>query len=122
MLMFSIVLTPTLAGGKYEPTPYIGDLGGPAAILFTQTLASPKALDDPLDLQKLGLRILGVVRTRQRAFGAGTQLALKVANIRVGRRQRFEHDISPRVVVDLCERLVDTGDELLDRLALSRQL
>jgi hypothetical protein len=84
--------------------------------------ATAQALDDPPHLQELGFRVLGVFGSGQRAFGAGAQLALEIADVGVGRRLRFERDVATGVVVDLGQRGVDARDALADRLAPHRQL
>jgi len=61
VLVLFIVFTPAFAGCEQKPVAYIGNLGRPAAIQLGLTLAPPKALDDVLDLQKLGFRVLGVL-------------------------------------------------------------
>ena len=71
MLVLAVVLTPALAGGEKEPVAHIGDFLRPAAILFGQPFATPKTVDDGLDLQEFCLGILGVIRTCDSTFGAG---------------------------------------------------
>src|SRR5690606_5959156 len=77
VLVFAVVLAPAFAGGEQEPVAHVGDLGGPAAILLRQAFAAAEAVDDGLDLEKPGLRVLVVVGTGQGAFGAGPQFGLE---------------------------------------------
>jgi hypothetical protein len=65
VLVLAVVLAPALAGGEDEPVADVGDLGRPAAVLLGESLAAAQTLDDVLDLQELGFRILGVVRAGQ---------------------------------------------------------
>ena len=120
--MLAAVFAPAFARSKDEPVAHVGDLGRPAPIGFSGAFAAPEALDDALDLQELGFRILRVFRPRDRAFGAGSQLAVEVAHFHVGRRLRLQRDEAAGVVVDLRQRFVDVRDALLDRFALPVQL
>ena len=94
----------------------------PAAIQLGLPLAPAKALDDVLDLQKLGLRILSVLGAGERTLGTGAQLVLEVADLGIRTRSRLEPDIAPGVVVDLGQRLVDARNAFLDLLAFAGQL
>ena len=122
MLMLAVVLAPALARREDEPVAHVGHLGAPATVLIGQSLPAPKTLDDLPDLQEFGFGILVVVRSGQRPFGAGAQLGLEIADLRVRRWLRLQHYVAPGVVIDLGQRLVDAPDPLLDGFALAGQL
>ena len=122
MLVLHIVLAPTLAGGEQKAVAHVGDLGGPAPVLFAQALTAPEAIDDGLDLEELGLRVLRLFGAGQGALGADAQVALEVADLGVGTGLGLQADVTPGVVVDLGERGVDPFDALFDGLALAGEL
>ena len=64
--------------------------------MLRQALTAAEAVDDPLDLQELGLGILLIVGAGQRAFGAGPQFALKIADLGVRGGLRLQHDVAAR--------------------------
>src|ERR1035437_9674867 len=105
MPMLALVFTPTLTTSKDKPVAHVGHLLRPVPILLGLAFAATQTLDDLLDLQKLGFGILGIIGfwvvSRQTAVQASAQLGLKVAHLRIGGDLRFEHDKTPRVVVNL---------------------
>ena len=122
VLELGVVLAPALACGEHEPVAHVGDLGGPAAIQLRTPLASSETLDDRPYLQKLGFRVLGVVRAGEGTLRTGPELGLEFADVGVRRRTRLEPDVVARVVVDLAHRLVDAGDAFPNGLALAGEL
>jgi len=96
--------------------------GGPAPVGVGQAFAAPEAVDDGLDLQEFGLRILLVGRAGERAGGGRAQVLLKVAHFGVRTGLRDELDEAAGVVVDGGERLVDEVHPLLDRLSFAGEL
>jgi hypothetical protein len=84
VLEFDPIRAPALAGGKQEPVARVSYLGGPAPVLFRESFAASKAVDDALDLQEFGFGILSIFGARERPFSAGPQFGLEVADVRIG--------------------------------------
>src|SRR3569832_1938030 len=122
VLVLGVVFAPALAGGEQEPVAHVDDLRCPPSVQFRHPLAATETINDGLYLKELGFRILSVVRTSDRSFGASTQFLMEFTDLRIGTRLQLQHDVAAEVEVDLTERLDDVGNAIFDGLALAGQL
>ena len=58
VLVFGVVLTPTLGGVEGEPVAYVGDPPGPGRVHVGMARPSAEPFDDLLHLEELHLRVL----------------------------------------------------------------
>ena len=80
--------------------------------LLALPFAATQTFNDGFHLQKLGFGILLIFTrgdTGYRPVQTMAQAGLKVTHFRVGRHLGFKHDEPTRVVVNLCQRLVDAA-------------
>src|SRR3972149_8200984 len=101
--MLSVGLPPALTGSEYKPVTHIGDLCLPPAVLLGLPFAASETVDDLSDLQKLDLRVLGVIGAGKHAFRAGAKLRLKITDFGIRGRLGLQNDVTPWIIINLSE-------------------